>query len=146
MGLARVRERLGVHVLVQGAVQGVVEQLIRWVGGEVPQQPVADLAHVLEGLPARGQRQVPARVVGDLHRVVEDVLVGADRGLAAGVPERPHRLEPGVVAHLPEAGVDGGELRAHQLLVAEIGDELEGALPGVPHPIRQLFRRYQLSD
>ena len=73
-------------------------------------------------------------------------FVIADRRLTGRVPQGPERLKPGVVAHLPEPGVDDVEMRPHELLVGQVADELEGALARIHNPFDQLFYRGHPSD
>ncbi len=126
------------HVLVEGAVEGVIAQLVAGILFQKGENPVADLPHVVEGRLPRGKRQIPAPVMSDFHGVVELILAVDDGRLTAGVAQGPPRLEPGVVAHLPESRIHHGKLRPHQLFIGQVTDEVEGALARVLHPLDEL--------
>ena len=125
--LARPRERLVVHVLVErGELVEVAVHRTREPGSEPLEQAVVDPLHVREGLRARRQRQVPALVVMDRDGVVERVAVREQGRLAVHALQDEVLVEPCDVPDLPAHRVDDAQPRPHELLVGEVVDQLPG--------------------
>jgi len=122
--LARVMERLGMHVLVIQAQLRVVAQrgVLRLVRQALA-HPLEHVGQVAAGRLASGQRQAPARVVRHCGRIVERVRAvenRVDRRAALGHAQAPALLEPADVPDLPQRRIDDGEHRSEQPLAFEV--------------------------
>ncbi len=132
-GLPRVGESFAVHVFVKDGQFHEVLVLRCQAVLDAVENGFLDLTHVGEHPVSCQQRQVPAGVGRNGDRVVEGIGVAANRGLAVPSAD-PLLLEPGDVADLPEERIDDGQARPHQLIVGQVGDQVDGAAAGVAHP------------
>ena len=137
-GLARVCERLGVHLLVQRAKLGEVREL----RVDLRESFAHTLEHgcqVLERRIQRGQRQVPAQPMRDRGGIEKRVGVFQHRrrecALAAPT-QTPALLEPAEVPDLPQRRIDDGQTRPEKLRVRKVCDEPERAAAGIEQLLR----------
>ena len=127
--LARVRNRLAVHIFVHGHKPveiGFVRCGVALV--ELFEHAVEHLLHVGQRLIARRQRQLPAGIMRHRGRIPERIRVRPDGLQIAQVPQGPAFLKPRDVAQLPNQRIDDVHARHAHLLVGEIGHQRERAL------------------
>ena len=137
--LARVEERLAVHVLVKGrqAIE-VARMVAERPARETGQHRLLRPRQVREGFLPVGEWQVPPDGVGNGRGVVEAVGVGEQRrARRIESPKSEVVVKPGDVARRPEERIDAVEARGHELLVGEPIDQAQGPRVRVDQYLRE---------
>ena len=129
------------HVLVKDGQEREIDFIGTRPLCQSLQHLLLNQSHVAKRLFACRQGQVPARVVSHGGGVVQPVRIGLQGVALVGVAQHPLLLEPAQVADLPKQRVYGRQRRAAQLVVVQVGDQLERTAAGVLHPLSERIRR-----